>query len=314
MASSTLLSLFLLLLLNFLYPSECAASRKLTAVYHPPATVLTFHNGALLEGSIPVSILWYGRFSPSQRAIVADFLLSLTPPHRPSTFAAAAHTVARWWRTVDLYLQKAGRRRTRVLFANQVLDEACSLGRRLSRRQIADLARGLGVMPGGVALVLTAADVAVDGFCSSACGLHSSIGQEPNRAAYIWVGDSAAQCPGQCAWPFHEPVYGPTGPVLRAPNLDVGLDGIVINLATLLAGAVTNPYGGGYFEGHPAMPVEVGAACAGVYGQGAYPGYAGKLRMDLKTRGSYNVEGEKGRKYLVPALLNPISHSCSVTA
>ncbi|KAJ4974518.1 hypothetical protein NE237_007692 [Protea cynaroides] len=27
--------------------------------------------------------------------------------------------------------------------------------------------------------------------------------------AYIWVGKSETQCPGQCAWPFHQPIDGP---------------------------------------------------------------------------------------------------------
>ncbi|URE28707.1 Phosphate-induced protein 1 conserved region [Musa troglodytarum] len=130
------------------------------------------------------------------------------------------------------------------------------MGRLLRRSDVSELARRLGVMAGGVALVLTAADVAVEGFCS------------------------AAQCPGQCAWPFHEPAYGQQGQPLGAPNGDVGLDGMVA------------------------------AGCPGVYGKGAYPGYAGKLRVDVKTKASYNVEGEKGRKYLVPALLDPISNSC----
>ncbi|WOL18521.1 hypothetical protein Cni_G27318 [Canna indica] len=304
------LLLSLLLLLSFTNLST-AASRKLHSLYHPPPSVLTYHHGALLEGDIPVSILWYGNFSAPQRSIVSDFLLSLTPPHRPTTFAVTTPTVSKWWRTVDFYLQKAGKKKTHVLLTNQVSDEGCSLGRRLRRAQIAELARGLGVMDGGVALVLTAADVAVEGFCSSACGLHGSTTTGARRSAYVWVGDSGRQCPGQCAWPFHEPVYGPVGSAaLRAPNGDVGVDGMVINLATLLAGAVTNPYGGGYFEGDARAPVEVAAACPGVYGEGAYPGYAGKLRMDLRTRGSYNVEGERGRKYLVPALLDPLSHSC----
>lgn len=140
----------------------------------------------------------------------------------------------------------------------------------------------------------------------SACGLHSSYGKQ----AYVWVGNSAGQCPGLCAWPFHEALYGPRGPPLAAPNGDVGVDGMVINLGTLLAGAVTNPFGNGFYEGEAGAPAEVAGECAGVFGPGAYPGYAGRVRVD-ENGGSYNVVGLKGRKYLLPAMLRPESFACS---
>ncbi|KAL2893759.1 Protein EXORDIUM [Bienertia sinuspersici] len=80
------------------------------------------------------------------------------------------------------------------------------------------------------------------------CGAHGSK-TTPQKSTYIWVGNSETQCPGQCAWPFHQPMYGPQSPPLVSPNNDEGLDGMVINLASLLAGTVTNPYGNGYFQG-----------------------------------------------------------------
>lgn len=49
---------------------------------------LTYHNGALLEGHLPVSILWYGQFSPAQKSIVADFLLSLDPHDQPENLSS----------------------------------------------------------------------------------------------------------------------------------------------------------------------------------------------------------------------------------
>jgi hypothetical protein len=217
---------------------------------------------------------------------------------------------------VDRYVRKAGREPPRVLLASQVSDEACSLGRSLSRHQVERLAARLGVASGGVAVVLTAADVAVEGLCSSACGSHGAAA--PGGAAHVWVGDAAAQCPGRCAWPFH-PADGFTasgrkqrGEALRAPNGDVGVDGMLINLAAMLAGAVTNPYGHGYFQGDAAAPVEVAAACPGVYGRGAYPGYPGAVRRDAATGAGYNVVGRNGRKYLVPALIDPDNYSCII--
>ncbi|KAF0928417.1 hypothetical protein E2562_003235 [Oryza meyeriana var. granulata] len=275
-----------------------------SSLYNAPPPAMTYHKGAVLEGAVTVSVLYYGAFPQHHRAVVADFLL--------------------WWGTVERYVRKAtggGEAGARVVLASQVDDEGCSLGKRLSRAQVERLASRLGVAPGGVAVVLTAADVVVEGFCSSACGVHGS--SAPGGAVHVWVGDASAQCPGRCAWPFHAAdgfAYDDAGrraahsharadAALRAPNGDAGVDGMVINLAALMAGAVTNPYGRGYFQGDAAAPVEVAAACPGVYGRGAYPGYPGAVRVDAATGAGYNVVGRNGRRYLVPALA--IHGACS---
>ena len=58
-----------------------AGRRRLMELYIPPASdQLTYHHGTVLSGDIPVSVLWYGKFTPAQRSIVSDFLLSLTVP------------------------------------------------------------------------------------------------------------------------------------------------------------------------------------------------------------------------------------------
>ncbi|KAF7056845.1 hypothetical protein CFC21_064219 [Triticum aestivum] len=315
-------SLLLALLIGLTRPSPCASS-----LYNPPPPDMAYHHGGVLDGTVPVSVLYYGAFSPHHKAVLTDFLLSLSPRSRPDAFgapaAASSASVAQWWETVDRYVQRTGRERTRVMLTNQVSDEGCSLGKHLSRLQVEQLAARLGVAPGGVAVVLTAADVAVDGFCGSSCGLHGSLA--PGGAVHVWVGNAAVQCPGRCAWPFHaaDPAAAATaGPgrhrggetPLHAPNGDAGVDGMVINLAALLAGAVTNPYGHGYFQGDAGAPVEVGGGCPGVYGRGAYPGYPGAVKLDTATGGGYNVVGRNGRRYLVPALLDPANYSCLIMA
>lgn len=62
------------------------------------------------------------------------------------------------------------------------------------------------------------------------------------KFVYIWVGNSEIQCPGQCAWPFHPPNYGPQGPALFVPNNDIGSDGMVINLTSLLVSNCNEPF------------------------------------------------------------------------
>nr|CAD1826334.1 unnamed protein product [Ananas comosus var. bracteatus] len=140
----------------------------------------------------------------------------------------------------------------------------------LSEADLARLAARLAPHRGAIAAILTSPDVLVDGFCVGRCGLHGAAraGRRGRaRFAYLWAGDSSAQCPGQCAWPFHRPIYGPQAPPLVPPNGDVGVDGVIINLATLLAGAVTNPFGDGFFQGPATAPLEAATACAGCTGR-----------------------------------------------
>ncbi|XVF64794.1 hypothetical protein PTKIN_Ptkin09bG0195500 [Pterospermum kingtungense] len=287
----------------------CLGARKLTSLYQPPPMALTYHKGALLEGNLPLSILWYGEFSPPQKSIIADFLLSLNPQKENLGPSPANSFVSHWWNTIQTYLKRAGKSDARIVLANQVSDRNCSLGKTLVKSQISRLARRVHTKPGGLTLVLTAKDVAVEGFCMSNCGFHSSNVKE--KSVLIWVGNSEIQCPGQCAWPFHQPIYGPQTPPLGAPNGDVGVDGMIINIASLLAGAVTNPYGNGYFLGSDGAQLEAASACPGMYGKGAYPGYAGELLVDRSTGASYNAQGVNGRKYLLPALFDPVTSQCS---
>lgn len=284
-----------------------------------------YHNGPLLTGKISINLIWYGKFTPSQRAIVSDFVTSLSSPTSKTT----QPSVATWWKGTQKYYQLVKHSPKNnptspvpsLSIGAQILDESYSLGKSLTSNQIQRLAsRGGQGQTNSINVVLTASDVAVDGFCMSRCGTHgfsssSKVahlrGKNTNKFSYIWVGNSETQCPGQCAWPFHQPNYGPQSPPLVAPNNDVGLDGMVINLASLLAGTVTNPFGNGYFQGPKDAPLEAASACPGVYGKGAYPGYAGTLLVDPTTGSTYNANGVHGRKYLLPALYDPSTSSCS---
>jgi Phosphate-induced protein 1 conserved region len=284
-------------------------SRKLTELYQPQPTLLTYHNGAVLRGDIPIDILWYGQFTSAQKSIISDFILSLT-----ANTQTPNPSVAQWWKTIDqFYLSKTvknnGPTSTNLLLTNQITDDKYTLGRSLTLSQISQLAAKTKPTKGGIVLVFTAQDVTVEGFCMSRCGLHGS-----NKNAgytYIWVGNSATQCPGQCAWPFHKPIYGPQTPALVAPNADVGIDGMVINLASMIAGTVTNPFGDGFYQGPKEAPLEAATACTGVYGKGSFSGYAGNLLVDSTTGASYNANGARGRKYLVPALFDPATSTCA---
>ncbi|KAF3337621.1 Protein EXORDIUM [Carex littledalei] len=297
--------LSILLLLTLANSSVGARPRKL-GLWSPDTNLLTYHNGGVLQGNIQISIVWYGYFSRAQKTIVTDFLLSLTSnPRQPNP------SVAQWWSTIDrLYLSKVGKsnQKSQITIVRQA-DNWYQYGKSLTMSQIAQLASKARTPKGGITLVFTAQDIAVEGFCRNQCAIHGS--DQSSRTTYIWVGNSETQCPGQCAWPFHQPLYGPQTPPLLPPNGNVGVDGMVMNLASMIAGTVTNPFGNGYFQGPQEAPMEACTACPGVYGRGAFPGYAGQLLTDSSTGASYNANGANGRKYLLPAIFDPATSVCS---
>ncbi|KAM0063877.1 putative protein EXORDIUM [Helianthus debilis subsp. tardiflorus] len=267
--------------------------------------VLKYHNGALLKGPVTVNIVWYGKFTPTQRSIIVDFLQSLNTVKTVKGSAPPPPSVATWWKTTEKYHNGS----SATVVGKQILDENYSLGKFLKNYHIQYLATKVS-QKNSINVVLTAKEVGVDGFCRSRCGTHGST-KTGNRVAYAWVGNSETQCPGQCAWPFHQPIYGPQSPPLVSPNGDVGVDGMVINLATVLAGAVTNPFNQGYFQGPANAPLEAVSACTGIFGSGAYPGYAGQVLVDKTTGASFNAHGLNGRKYLVPAMWDPKTSTCT---
>uniref|UniRef100_A0A0E0DZ02 Uncharacterized protein n=1 Tax=Oryza meridionalis TaxID=40149 RepID=A0A0E0DZ02_9ORYZ len=249
--------------------------RQLQLMQDPAAgDVLSYHGGAVLSGDIPMSIVWYGKFAPSQKDIVVDFVQSLTATSSSSSSqqvaapeARRAPSAAQWWSTLaTVYLSNAttgggkAAAATRVVLSGQVSDEEYSLGKTLKLVQVFQLAAGAAPKRGAVVLVLTDPDVVVEGFCSVRCGVHGS---------------------------------------------DAG--------AGTLAGAVTNPFGDAYYQGDKDAALEACTACAGVYGSGSYPGYAGKVLVDEANGGSYNAIGGGGKRFLLPAIYNPATTVCPTT-
>ncbi|XP_009631998.1 protein EXORDIUM-like 2 [Nicotiana tomentosiformis] len=295
--SVLLFSLFLVL------PIPCLANSRILALVEQPPLVLKYHNGALLKGHVTINLIWYGKFSSNQRAIIIDFIQSLSPNH---TRRQPHHSAGSWWRTTEEY--KGGP--SVISLGKQIFDQKYSQGKLLKDPQLESLA-SKATQSNSIAVVLTAADVAVEDFCLNRCGMHEwTRGKKGSKYAYAWVGNSASQCPGQCAWPFYKPIVGPQTPPLVAPNGDVGVDGMVINLATVLAGTVTNPFDGGYYQGPANAPLEAVSACTGIFGSGAFPGFPGNTLVDKTTGSSYNADGVNGRKYLLPAMWNPKTSTC----
>lgn len=295
-------------------------ARKLLALVPSTPLVLQYHKGPLLTGpgSINVYLLWYGNFSHSQKATVSDFFASVGAkvPAQPSASS--------WWAITRQYKDSAKRSVSPVVrVGGQTSDALGSRGKNLMRSDMAVLVRGAlaaKLFPTdskGIYIVLTAADVYVERFCMDSCGFHDSIpvtnSKSASKVLLAWVGDSGVQCPGLCAWPFAAPLYGPPTLPLIPPNGDVGVDGMIINIATILAGAATNPFDTGYYQGDALAPLEAATACAGIFGKGAYSGYPGDLLTDKKTNASYNAYGVNNRMFLLPSMWQPSKFACETT-
>ncbi|CAM6105913.1 unnamed protein product [Calypogeia fissa] len=291
-------------------------NRRLTKLVEEPPLILTYHNGPILSTrpNVPVFIIWYGNFKDHQMATVRDFF---------SCFCADQHehpSVKSWWNMTTSFKDKTGSAVAETLkVEGEFYDRYYSKGRSLTDDDLEALVhnslRKFPTNPNAIYVVLTADDVYVDDFCMNSCASHfstrSAAQTKWQQLPYMWVGNSATQCPGECAWPFAKPEYGPTEAPLKAPNGDVGVDGMIINLAAMLAGSATNPFNNGFYQGDAAAPLETATACTGMYGANAYPGYPGELKVDRQTGASFNVRGIKNREFLVPALWNPKTLTCT---
>lgn len=278
-----------------------------------------YHMGPVLSAPINLYIIWYGHWNPSHQATIRDFVYSLSSSSEPYP------SVADWWKTVRLYTDQTGANITgNIVLTGEFYDSRYSHGGRLSRLDIQSIIkravsspRPLPLNPhNGLYLVLTSSDVQVQDFCRAVCGFHyftfpTIVGV---TVPYAWVGYSGTQCPGMCAYPFAWPAYSgkppPSDNIMKAPNGDPGADGMVSVIAHELAEVSTNPLVNAWYAGDdPTAPQEIADLCLGEYGSGAGGGYVGKVNKDTWGNG-YNVNGVKGRKFLVQWVWNPVKRRC----
>jgi hypothetical protein len=275
---------------------------------------LTYHNGPILTSPISVCIIWYGGFTNAQKNIILDFIRSLSPSAAQAKLVQQP-SVASWWSVIGDYKDRKNLGVSKTVTLGGQCDNSYSLGKKLTTKQIESIVitslPKLGTNSNPVYLVLTAADVQVDDFCVSSCGSHSTVMSAKKKLVYAWVGNPGTQCAGMCAWPFASPVYAgaPKFTALLPPNGDVGCDGMIITIASVLAGCATNPDNSGLYQGESGYPLEAATSCQGLFGAGSFAGSPGILLKDKKNR-SFNAYGINNREFLVPALWNPRTRLC----
>ncbi|KAL2346048.1 hypothetical protein Fmac_000048 [Flemingia macrophylla] len=255
------------------------------------ATALTNHGGRLLTGHLNVGILWYGPIPRAQKKAILSFFRSLNGPE------GGEAQVSSWWKIVSSY--QPGETKLPVKVLSQVSDENYSLGKVLIKDFIKPLLpKATGGNPHTLAVIIASKGVTVQDMCAGSCAQHGLIGDQ----YYVAVGDPEEECP-ECAWPFL-PSHEKVGKTLLPPSGDVGADSMVKLLAGGLAGAVTNPFGDGFYAiGHGDHLLEATSTCPDVFA-------SGKLPVDPQTGGSYNAVGDEGTKFLLPPIWNPKTSSC----
>ncbi|XP_010558624.1 PREDICTED: protein EXORDIUM-like 6 [Tarenaya hassleriana] len=313
-SSSSNPSVLVLSVLLFLLLAPLSLSRKTPSL--PAIPDILSHGGSVFNGTLDLSLLWYGRFTSSQKDRIHDFIESLNFNAKEGLDPK----VSKWWRVVESY-QIAGKisdgvaPRIPVKVTRSYADEEMKYGKELTSESIEKLvetatAGGGDNNSGVVPVIMVSWDVKVEGFCNTTCQRHELIGE---KQAYIVVSNPEVECPGTCAWPFHTADKGPHGMTYQPPSGDLGADAMVLQLATAMANYVTNPTLTGFFftpESSDDGVVEVATACPGIFGSGAFPGFTGKIRIDPATGGAFNAHGVKHLKFLVPALWNPKTSSC----
>ncbi|CAN0855050.1 Protein EXORDIUM-like 7 [Linum grandiflorum] len=287
---------------------------------------VNYHMGPVLASPVSLYIIWYGQWSSSHQSTIRDFISSISAP------TSVHPSVSDWWQTIRLYTDQTGSNITdAITLVGELADSGYSHGRDLTRLSMQSIikravssSRG-GGMPlntrNGLYLVLTSHDVVVQDFCRAVCGFHYFTFPYIVGATvpYAWVGYSGTQCPGMCAYPFAWPTYSGKPPpnggsnnnnIMKSPNGDAGIDGMISVIAHELAEVSSNPLVNAWYAGDdPMNPTEIADLCLGVYGTGAGGGYVGQVMKDAWGDG-YNVNGVKGRKFLLQWIWNPARRRC----
>ncbi|XP_033148242.1 protein EXORDIUM-like 6 isoform X2 [Brassica rapa] len=292
------------------------------------------------NGTLDLSLLWYGEFTPVQKERVQDFIESLNFDSKEGLDPK----VSAWWKVVEsyqeryevkeIYQQKKKSNgtvapRIKVKIVRSFVDEKMKYGTELTIENGEKLVEtAIENMSKVVPVVLLSAQVRSHGlgFCNKTCQRYAltvnGIEGKEKPQPYVMVSDPEVQCPGECAWPFHIANEGPHGMTYQPPSDEIGADALVIQLATGLADVATNPaLTESLFKSEPPYItegnhissdyiVDPATKCTRVFGSGAFPGFTGRIRVDPVTGGAFNSHGINHLKFLIPSVWDPKTKSC----
>jgi hypothetical protein len=231
------------------------------------STVMAYHGGPLMLGTVNVYDIWYGDWSGSDApGILTDFIANLGgSPYE---------------RIDSTYYDRAGLRPSGQLSLAVSYAVPAYLGNALSdddvEQVVVEAIEGghLPRDPNGVYFVLAAADVGeTSGFCTQYCGWHASDGIGGTDVKFAFVGNPA-RCPSAC-----EPQ--PVG-----PNGDAAADAMASIIAHEGEEAISDPDLNAWFDGRGAENAD---KCAWTYGT-----------LSTAPNGArYNLTLASGRHYLI---------------
>ncbi|KAF8049186.1 hypothetical protein N665_2279s0008 [Sinapis alba] len=292
------------------------------------------------NGTLDLSLLWYGPFTPVQKERVQDFIESLNYDAKEGLDPK----VSAWWKVVESYQEryevteiyqheKSNRTvapRIKVKIVRSYVDEKMKYGKEITIENGEKLVEtAMENMSKVVPVVFLSAQVRSHGlgFCNKTCQRYAltvkDIKGKEKPQPYVMVSDPEVQCPGECAWPFHIANKGPHGMTYQPPSGEIGADALVIQLATGLADIAANPaLTETLFKSEPPYITDVGnqsspdyieepaTKCIRVFGSGAFPGFTGRIRVDPITGGAFNSHGINHLKFLIPSVWDPKTKSC----
>ncbi|EGF78468.1 hypothetical protein BATDEDRAFT_90662 [Batrachochytrium dendrobatidis JAM81] len=262
---------------------------------------ITYELGApVITNQVDVYYIYYGNWTPSQKALVEDFTNGLG--------------ASSWWGIMTKYYYQATASSVKipikgsVSLSGAVADPNYTLGRSLSGSALTNIIysyTSTGRLPlntqTGVYFVLTSSDVNVshvdtaqgdtEVFCEDYCGFHNTARlQSGDVINYGHTGD-ATHCPGNGCTPAMN--------LQASPNGDIGVDAAVSVIAHELAEAVSNPDPMGSRAWQDMLSAENGDKCAFVFGE-----------TSTNANGaSYNM-GWGQRKFLVQQNWDPEVQAC----
>ena len=196
---------------------------------------INYNGGPVLHGTVPIYVIWYGNWngtgSNTQATVnlVGTFLNSLGGSAIELVNTTYGDTTANVSGNLNL--------------AGQIFDTG-SQGTRLTNNKLSAIitrsfTNGLPTDPNGVYVVLTASNIAENGFCSQFCGFHTR--QTLNGADIKWafVGNTD-RCPSGC----EAQATGPNSPATGVG----GADGLINVLTHETEEAISDPDLNAWFD------------------------------------------------------------------